>query len=268
MLAKRLATALTLAPLVILGVLYLSPSWFSLVIGIMTCIASWEYCKLIKLSGFSNRAFYITVLLACAFLLAISPLILKPTLYLVTIWWLAALFVVVGFPNNSKLINKNLVLGLFNGLFLLAPMAAALGILHSQERSLVLLLLFVIWASDIGAYFSGKQFGRKKLCPEVSPNKTFEGVYGGVVLAQVVAVTYAFVTIQEPKMNDFLVFCFLALIVSLVSVLGDLFESALKRVNNQKDSGNLLPGHGGLLDRIDSLTASAPIFLMLVVFVI
>jgi phosphatidate cytidylyltransferase len=128
--------------------------------------------------------------------------------------------------------------------------------------------LLVIWASDIGAYFSGKQFGRKKLCPEVSPNKTFEGVYGGVFLAQVVAITYAVVTIQEPKMNDFVVFCFLALIVSLVSVLGDLFESALKRVSKQKDSGNLLPGHGGLLDRIDSLTASAPIFLMLVVFVI
>ena len=268
MLAKRIATALTLAPLVILGVLYLSPSWFSLVVGIITCIASWEYCKLIKLSGFSNRSFYITVLLSCAFLLAISPLILKPALYLVSIWWLAALFVVVGFPNNSKLLDKNLILGLLNGLFLLAPMASALAILHSQERSLVLLLLFVIWASDIGAYFSGKHFGRKKLCPKVSPNKTFEGLYGGVLLAQVVAVTYALIAIQEPKMNDFLVFCFLALVVSLVSILGDLFESALKRVNNQKDSGNILPGHGGLLDRIDSLTASAPIFLILVVFVL
>ena len=268
MLAKRIATALTLAPLVILGVLYLSPSWFSLVVGIITCIASWEYCKLIKLSGFSNRSFYITVLLSCAFLLAISPLILKPALYLVSIWWLAALFVVVGFPNNSKLLDKNLILGLLNGLFLLAPMASALAILHSQERSLVLLLLFVIWASDIGAYFSGKHFGRKKLCPKVSPNKTFEGLYGGVLLAQVVAVTYALIAIQEPKMNDFLVFCFLALAVSLVSILGDLFESALKRVNNQKDSGNILPGHGGLLDRIDSLTASAPIFLLLVVFVL
>ena len=268
MLAKRIATALTLAPLVILGVLYLSPSWFSLVVGIITCIASWEYCKLIKLSGFSNRSFYITVLLSCAFLLAISPLILKPALYLVSIWWLAALFVVVGFPNNSKLLDKNLILGLLNGLFLLAPMASALAMLHSQERSLVLLLLFVIWASDIGAYFSGKHFGRKKLCPEVSPNKTFEGLYGGVLLAQVVAVTYALIAIQEPKMNDFLVFCFLALVVSLVSILGDLFESALKRVNNQKDSGNMLPGHGGLLDRIDSLTASAPIFLLLVVFVL
>ena len=108
MLAKRIATALTLAPLVVLGVLYLSPSWFSLVIGIMTCIASWEYCKLIKLSGFSNRAFYITVLLACAFLLAISPLILKTTLYLVTIWWLAALFVVVGFPNRTHYLRSSI----------------------------------------------------------------------------------------------------------------------------------------------------------------
>ena len=93
MLAKRLATGLTLAPVVILGVLYLSPSWFSLVIGIMTSIASWEYCKLIKLSGFSNRAFYITVLLICAFLLAISPLILKPALYLVSTWWLSLIHI-------------------------------------------------------------------------------------------------------------------------------------------------------------------------------
>jgi phosphatidate cytidylyltransferase len=129
-------------------------------------------------------------------------------------------------------------------------------------------LLFLIWAADIGAYFSGKHFGRKKLCPQVSPNKTFEGVYGGILLAQVVAISYVAIIVQSPKMNDFLVFCFLALVVSLVSVLGDLFESALKRMSGQKDSGRLLPGHGGLLDRIDSLTSSAPIFLMLVVFVV
>ena len=181
---------------------------------------------------------------------------------------LFALFVVIGFPNNMNLLNKNMVLSLSNGLFLLAPMVASLAILHSQDRVLVLLLLFLIWAADIGAYFSGKHFGRKKLCPQVSPNKTFEGVYGGILLAQVVAISYVAIIVQSPKMNDFLVFCFLALVVSLVSVLGDLFESALKRMSGQKDSGRLLPGHGGLLDRIDSLTSSAPIFLMLVVFVV
>ena len=132
----------------------------------------------------------------------------------------------------------------------------------------MLLLLFFIWAADIGAYFSGRKFGRKKLCPEVSPNKTFEGVYGGILLSQAVAFFYVAVAITDPKLYDMFVFCLLALVVSLVSVLGDLFESALKRMSGQKDSGNILPGHGGLLDRIDSLTASAPIFLMLVVFVL
>lgn len=233
----------------------------------MACIASWEYCKLIKLNGFSNKSFYIIVVLSGAFLLAISPSILKPALFLVCAWWLGALFVVVNFPKSATLLN-NIALSLVNGLFLLVPMLASLAILQSQEKFLMLLLLFYIWAADIGAYFSGRRFGRKKLCPEVSPNKTFEGVYGGILLAQIVAILYVVFAVQGPKINDFFVFCFLALVVSLVSVLGDLFESVLKRMKNQKDSGSLLPGHGGLLDRIDSLTASAPMFLLLVVFVL
>ena len=267
MLAKRIATSLVLVPAVILGVLFLSPSWFSLIMGLMACVASWEYCKLIKLNGFSNKSFYIIVVLSGAFLLAISPSILKPALFLVCAWWLGALFVVVNFPKSATLLN-NIALSLVNGLFLLVPMLASLAILQSQEKFLMLLLLFYIWAADIGAYFSGRRFGRKKLCPEVSPKKTFEGVFGGILLAQIVAIFYVVFAVQGPKINDFLVFCFLALVISLVSVLGDLFESVLKRMNNQKDSGSLLPGHGGLLDRIDSLTVSAPMFLLLVVFVL
>jgi phosphatidate cytidylyltransferase len=268
MLAKRIATALILVLAVILGILFLSPTWFSLIMGLVACIASWEYCKLIKLNGFSNKSFYIIVVLSGAFLLAISPSILKPALFLVCAWWMGALFVVVSYPKSSALLNNNIFLSLVNGLFLLVPMLAALAILQSQDKALVLLLLFYIWAADIGAYFSGRRFGRKKLCPEVSPKKTFEGVYGGILLAQIVAIFYVVFAIQGPKINDFLVFCFLALVISLVSVLGDLFESVLKRMNNQKDSGSLLPGHGGLLDRIDSLTVSAPMFLLLVVFVL
>jgi len=147
-------------------------------------------------------------------------------------------------------------------------MAAALIILQSQNSSLVLFLLALIWAADIGAYFSGRQFGNKKLCPEVSPNKTLAGLYGGVILAQAVALCYVFIVVLEPNLKDFLVFSILALVVSLVSVLGDLFESLLKRISGYKDSGDILPGHGGLLDRIDSLTSSAPIFLLLLVFVL
>ena len=268
MLAQRIITAIILAPIVIFGTLFLSSSLFSLVIGIMVIIASWEYCGLIKLSILSNKSFYIIVILACSFLLAISPSILKVALYFTLAWWIIAFFIVVSHPKNSNLLNRNKGIGLINGLFLFVPMAASLAILHSQDRSFVLLLLIYIWASDIGAYFAGKGFGNKKLCPKVSPNKTWEGVYGGVILTQVIAVAYVLSSIESPITKDFLVFCFLALIVSLASIIGDLFESVLKRISDQKDSGNILPGHGGLLDRIDSLTASAPVFLLFMVFVL
>ncbi len=268
MLAKRILTALILAPVIVLATLFLSTPWFSLVIGLMTIVASWEYCKLIKLGRFSNKSFYVIVILASAFLIAISPSILVPALYIASAWWLVVLFLVMNYPKSSSLLKNSMAIGLINGLFLFIPMAASLAILHSQERSFVLLLLLLIWAADSGAYFSGMRFGSKKLCPQVSPNKTFEGVYGGMFFAQIVAIGYVISTIQSPTSKDFFVFCFLALVVTLFSILGDLFESVLKRINDQKDSGNILPGHGGLLDRIDSLTASAPIFLLFMVFVL
>tara|TARA_B100001175_G_scaffold219608_1_gene186873 strand:+ start:118 stop:924 length:807 start_codon:yes stop_codon:yes gene_type:complete len=267
-LTQRIITALILAPIVVFGTLFLSSFWFSLVVGVMVIIASWEYCGLIKLSLFSNKSFYIIVILACAFLLSISPSILKVTLYTTLAWWIIAFFILVNHPKKSNILNRNMGVGLINGLFLFVPMAASLTILHSQDKSFVLLLLLFIWASDIGAYFAGRRFGNKKLCPKVSPNKTWEGVYGGVILTQVIAVIYVLSSIQSPTVTDFLVFCFLALIVSLVSILGDLFESVLKRINDQKDSGSILPGHGGLFDRIDSLTASAPVFLLFMVFML
>ena len=191
--------------------------------AIMVIIASWEYCNLIKLSLFSKKSFYIIVILACTFLSAINPSILKVVLYFTLAWWIIAFFIVVSHPKNSNLLNQNMTINLLNGLFLFVPMAASLTKLHSQHKSFVLLLLLYIWASDIGAYFVGRRFGNKKLCPKVSPNKTWEGVYGGVTLTQVIAVVYVLSSIQSPTAKDFLVFCFLALIVSLVSVIGDLF---------------------------------------------
>ena len=134
MLSKRILTALALGPAVVFGVLYLSPSWFSLVVGITTCFAAWEYCRLINLSGFSNRSFYVLIVLACAFLLAISPAILAPMLFLTATWWLAALFFVVDFPKRSDLLKNSKTIGLVNGFFLFAPMAASLAMLHLQER--------------------------------------------------------------------------------------------------------------------------------------
>jgi phosphatidate cytidylyltransferase len=122
--------------------------------------------------------------------------------------------------------------------------------------------------ADIGAYFAGNAFGKNKLCPNVSPGKTVEGALGGIILSLVVGALYVLITIDNPTLENYFNFAVLSLIVSLVSILGDLFESILKRIADVKDSGKILPGHGGLLDRIDSLTCAAPIFFLLFSFLI
>ncbi len=268
MLIKRALTALVLAPVVIAGILLLNESWFSIAVGLVLIVASREYCKLVSIHQQALKAIFTIVIIALAFVLSRNISMLASLLFLTLTWWLVALYWIIKYPDSHVSVSKSKLTGVVNGLFLFVPMATSLIILQSQNRSLVLLLLALIWAADVGAYFSGKQYGNKKLCPEVSPNKTLAGLYGGVILAQFVAIFYVYIVVQTPNAKDFFVFSVLALVVSLVSVLGDLFESLLKRISGVKDSGNILPGHGGLLDRIDSLTSTAPIFLLFLVFIL
>ena len=191
-----------------------------------------------------------------------------PVLLASLFWWIIALYSVIIFPKNSKHINQSLVIRITIGLFLFVPMSLSLMALHDGNRSLILLLLGLIWASDIGAYFTGKAFGKNKLSPNVSPKKTTEGLFGGIIFSLIVGALYVIITKDSPSINDYLIFGFLSIIISLVSVLGDLFESLLKRLANVKDSGKILPGHGGMLDRIDSLTSSAPIFFVFFTYLI
>ena len=268
MLLKRILTASVLAPLAVFGILTLTQTGFELTLALILIVSSWEYCNLIQINHLVGKALYASVVLTAAYFLNNEPSILTIILYAASAWWLIALAWVVMFPKGARLLRKSLVTKLINGLFLFVPMAISLMALHLQDRVLVLFLLILIWAADIGAYFAGKSFGKNKLCPRVSPGKTREGVYGGVALTQVVAMSYVYISIQTPSLSDFLIFFFLALVVSIASVLGDLFESILKRIAEVKDSGNILPGHGGLLDRIDSLTSSAPIFFLLFILLV
>jgi len=266
MLLKRILTASIIAPIVVFGVLTLTQTAFALALALILIISSWEYCDLIQIKHLAGKALYSLVILVVTYSLSSAPSNLTVALYASAAWWLVALIWVAMFPKGSSLLRKTLTVRLINGLFIFVPMATALMALHLQDKALILFLLLIIWATDIGAYFVGKFFGKNKLCPSVSPGKTLEGVYGGIALAQIVAITFVYSSTQMLLLNDFLIFSFLALSVSLVSVLGDLFESVLKRIAEVKDSGNILPGHGGLLDRIDSLTSSAPIFFILFTF--
>ena len=136
----------------------------------------------------------------------------------------------------------------------------ALGWIRIQPDGswLILLFLLIVWAADTGAYFAGKAFGNKKLSPSISPGKTLAGLYGGLVAAPLVALLAAKLMPIEPV--DPVALILLSLVTVLVSVGGDLMISLHKRTSGYKDSGNLLPGHGGILDRVDSLLAGAPFF--------
>jgi phosphatidate cytidylyltransferase len=147
-----------------------------------------------------------------------------------------------------------------NGFLIFVPMLAALAALQRQSPEMVLLLLVLIWSADSGAFFVGKAIGKHKLCANVSPGKTVEGTIGGIVTTIGVMMPYVALQVENAASEQYLIFAILALLVAIASVIGDLFESLFKRISNIKDSGNLLPGHGGIFDRIDSLTAAAPVF--------
>jgi phosphatidate cytidylyltransferase len=131
-------------------------------------------------------------------------------------------------------------------------------VLRDSGAVWLLFVLLLVWTADIGAYFAGRRWGKRKLAPRVSPGKSWEGVYGGLAATTLLAMLFALWQPLGPMGGVALVV--ITAVVTLTSVLGDLFESMLKRYRNIKDSSQLLPGHGGVLDRIDSLTAAIPIF--------
>lgn len=258
MLKQRFITGIILAPLVIAGFVLLSPPWFAVMIGGIVGLAAWEWARLAGEQRQPGRVIYaLLVVLLLVGLYQFEPtpgMVLVPALG----WWLLATLMILRYPQGRALWSGSLAL--FYGLLVLLPAWYGLTWLRGQEGGLWLLLAVVVmvWAADIGAYFAGKTFGRRKLLPNVSPGKTLEGLLGGIALTQVLAV--AAMLYLDWSTASVLLGMLGTLVVVVFSVAGDLTESLFKREQGLKDSSNLLPGHGGIMDRIDSLTAAIPLF--------
>ncbi len=268
MLKRRILTALILVPLLVAALFYLPPGWIIVLFGFFIATAAWEWTALVGLRRPFTRMVYLVCLLAFGaagiYSVLQQPSLIVPMLSAAVLWWLWALIELISRRNLKKGMFTTPTSRIVGGFLVLIPpwVASAYLLAADFDRPRALLFLFVlVWAADTVAYFAGSVFGRTKLAPQISPGKTVEGVVGGVV--GVVLLAWLCGTMIWKFDTGLLIpWIGLAAVTSLFSVVGDLTESKLKRIAGVKDSGGLLPGHGGVLDRIDALTAAAPVFVL------
>lgn len=266
----RLLAALVMAPVAIAAILLLPTPWMMVLAAMLFLAGLWEWFDLAEIEDTLAR----TVLLVAhlAMMVAIvwaSRSSTGPTLVLFqlasvigVIWWLLALAWLGRYQFASDHDTHARMFKLAAGALSVIPAWCALAWIHASEPNghrWLLAALAVVWAADTGAYFAGRKFGKHKLAPRVSPNKTIEGLAGGVIAGVVVGVAAAFWLAGAPAAQLPAV-ALVALAAVLFSVIGDLFESLLKRHAGVKDSGHLIPGHGGILDRLDGVLAALPVF--------
>jgi phosphatidate cytidylyltransferase len=261
----RILSALVLVPLVVLAVLKLDVGSFALLAALAVMLGGWEWSALIPLRQPLLRAGYLLLLLgllALVWKFAQLELLVNVALWLAMLWWLFALFWISRPQLGGGETVSHSVMKAALGIGLLVSTWLALVVMHSrpdQGPHWVLYVLVLVWVADSGAFFAGRQWGQTRLAPQVSPGKTWEGVFGALVACSLYAVGYAwYLGLQGAVLTSFVLVC---LVTVLFSIAGDLLESLMKRQRGVKDSGTLIPGHGGILDRIDSLLAAAPVFL-------
>ncbi|YCO04437.1 phosphatidate cytidylyltransferase [Vibrio sp. VNB-15] len=274
---QRIITALILAPLVILGIFKLPLMGFIIALTAIILLGFWEWTQ------FTESKSRIAALVPAAVVTGLSFLFISPdanslnhlstphytVLALGFAWWIIASGMAITYPKTTNLWQNSKVLRHVFGFLTLIPFLWSVIILRASDilvdpyhgAKLVLYVCFLVWAADSGAYFAGKSMGKRKMAPHVSPNKTIEGLIGGIIAALLVGWLFAgWFDIQFTSPIHMVI---ITLITVVISVLGDLVESMFKRVSGIKDSSNIIPGHGGILDRVDSLTAAFPVFALL-----
>jgi phosphatidate cytidylyltransferase len=279
MLIKRILTALVLASLAVLVVYKLPAEYFSLVWGVFILIAAWEWLKLCGDSGVLIKIGFFTALLVTMLGIylwvdiidILADLFRYPDIRKQTgliewtvvppvLWWILGMLLIRNAPDELLKMQIKRRYLLLLGYFVLTAAWMSLSRLRMfYSEDMVMYFLALIWIADTAAYFAGKKFGKRKLAPEISPGKTVEGMYGALIAAGLFSLVIFGLVVRAQYLFVF-DFLFLSLASVLVSIYGDLFFSLLKRRAGVKDSGSILPGHGGLLDRIDALIAAVPLF--------
>ncbi len=261
MLRRRVTTAVVLLPPFVAAVLYLPNTWFSLLLAAVVMLAVWEWGALCGFEQVSSRAAF-AVLAAVVMLLlyAFRSVAIVPVLGVAVAWWMIVTLRLL--PNlQTRLDRWRPWLRAGSGIAALVPAWLSLGYLHSVPwgPKWVLLLFALVWIADSAAFFCGKLWGRRKLAPRISPGKSVEGLLGGLgaVILSAAITGWWWLDLQGLRWVFWVAVCAAA---AGASVVGDLYESGLKRRAGVKDSGALLPGHGGIMDRIDSITAAAPVY--------
>lgn len=281
MLKERILSAIVMIAVAIGALFALSPLPFTLAIAAIIVLGMWEWAQFAgfkrpiarAIVGFVTFGLLFFPIIAATSHIQASRFLTDettPLLFVGCIWWLVAFGLVITYPKSAEIWAKSVSAKFIFGFctlvpFLIGTLALRFYQYNVNEYQGLYLLLYVfllVWGADSGAYFAGRAFGKHKLAPKVSPGKSWEGAIGGVITSAIIAVIFLKTTPENVfgRELDTTAFVVLSIITVAVSILGDLSESMFKRQAGIKDSSNLIPGHGGILDRIDSLTAAVPVF--------
>ncbi|AJC48557.1 phosphatidate cytidylyltransferase [Allofrancisella guangzhouensis] len=253
---ERIVTGIVLVLVVFGFLLYSSDYLFGVGVFGVAILSAYEWLKLAKVPEecmVKNLViFSVAIFLVSGFFVYLQ--------FIFPLFWMYAIFKLSQYERqkmDSLTTNQILLMGLFA----ISPFCASLYVLHNNGVAWIFMFILVIAAADSVAYFTGKAIGKKKMLPRLSPNKTVEGLFGGLLGAVIVAVIFLFFMNLSVVQYFFMVA--ISAVVAIVSVVGDVFESMMKRIAGVKDSGNILPGHGGILDRLDGYMPTLPLFVLL-----
>ena len=289
MLKERVLSAIVMVIVALAAIFWLPPLALTIALSALVVLGMWEWAQFVGFKSQMSRVVVAGVTTCILLLLVVANTdyinaarfttdLSVIALFIACVWWLAALILVVTYPNSAKLWARSVVAKFLFGICTLFPFLIGLLAIRFNNYTLdayqgTYLLLYVfllVWGADSGAYFFGRALGKHKLAPKVSPGKSWEGALGGLFTSGVIAFVFLQVTPDDVfgRALETVPFIVVSVATVAISVLGDLAESMFKRQAGIKDSSNLIPGHGGILDRVDSLTAAIPFFATMFFFVL